>query len=425
MNASFSDNISAANDNLPKTAYVLLWFPEPTETFLFREVLGLWNQGLPLSVYTLYGPLQKKLSPEMRDLSRPVERMGIRALPSIFLAMCRWWFKRPGVCARLWRQVPFRRWKGLEKGGENLWAFLAAFLLAERCTKDGIEHLHAPWASGPATAVWCAAQLMGVPFSFTARAWDIHPPDGALKDKLRAAAFVRVNTLVNKAYLADHAGLTEQEADKIRLAYNGISLRTGDTAPVKMEQPYQLLALGRFVGKKGFEYLLQACSILRQKGLDVHLVLAGSGPKNAMLHRLAKELDIESVVSFPGFVQHHQVGKLFLEADVFVMPCVIDTSGDRDGIPNVIMEALAHRLPVVASDVSGISELIEDGVTGLLAEQRNPDSLANAIQQMLQSRDKALEMAEAGRARALEMFDPEQNYGKIIEFLQDFTPKKE
>jgi len=415
---------NASDSQAPVTAYVLLWFPEPTETFLFREAQGLWELGLHLQVYTLYGPLRSKLTPEMRQLARPVRRMGLKALPRILADAAVWWLRKPRVCARLWKTIPFRNWKGWEKGGENLWAFLCSFHLASLCRKDGIEHLHAPWASGPATAIWGAAELLDIPCSFTARAWDIHPPDGGLPEKIRAASFVRCNTQVNIPYLRELAGLKGQEAEKIRLVYNGISLTTDVTAPVPMQPPFRILALGRFVGKKGFEYLVQACKILQDSGVEFTLTLAGSGPKEGQLRQLVRQCGLESRVAFPGFVPHDQVGGLFQQADVFAMPCVIDASGDRDGIPNVIMEALAHRLPVVASHVSGIGELIVDGETGLLATQRDPQSLAKAMSALFRDRAFALELAEAGRRRALEMFDPRRNQQAIIELLQEFTPRK-
>lgn len=417
-----SDSVPAVRTLPPRTAYVLLWFPEPTETFLFREVLGLWDQRLPLEVYTLYGPLRKRLTPEMRELRHPVRRMGLKAVGRVLWDAVAWWFRKPKACAGLWKTIPFRNWKGWEKGGENLWAFLCCFHLASLCRRDGMEHLHAPWASGPATAAWGAARLLGVPFSFTARAWDIHPPDGALPEKIRAAAFVRCNTRANIGYLRELAGLQGAEAEKIRLAYNGISLTCNQTAPVLMQPPYNILALGRFVGKKGFEYLLQACKILLDQGLEFRLTLAGSGPKEGALRALVHELGIEGHVSFPGFVPHDRVGDLFLEADVFAMPCVIDASGDRDGIPNVIMEALAHRLPVVASDISGIGELIVDNETGLLVRERDPESLAQAMRRLFEDRETALRLARAGRTRALDMFNPRRNYQAIIELLREFTP---
>lgn len=407
----------------PKTAYVLLWFPEPTETFLFREVLGLWRLGLDLEVHTIYGPLRSRLSAAMRGLERPVHRLGVFALPRVLWDNLVWWLRAPRTCMKLWRRIALRRWKGAEKGGENLIAFLYAFRLARLFQRQGIEHVHAPWASGPATAAWTASSLLGIPFSFTARAWDIHPQDGALADKIRAAAFVRCNTRANIGYLQGVAG-AGIDPDTIRLVYNGISLAARQDAAVAMRPSFRLLAVGRFVGKKGFEYLIQACGLLREQGVEVELTLAGAGPKGPALKRLTAELGLEDAVRFPGFVPHDEVARLYLDSDLFVMPSVIDSSGDRDGIPNVIMEALAHRLPVVATDVSGIAEVVEHGVTGLLAPQRDAGALARAVRSMVSDRERALGLAEAGRKRVLEMFDPERNYQAIVDLLREFTPSR-
>jgi len=161
----------------PTTAYILLWFPKPSETFIFREVINLWNMGLDLKVFSLYGEITKGLSPEMQAVSPRVERLGIPFLKSATLDLLYWWKQDRRLVAELFRTVPVRRWGGFEKGGENLWAFLAAFRLARRFRKEGIEHIHAPWANGPATAAWISSRLTGIPFSFTARAWDIYPPD--------------------------------------------------------------------------------------------------------------------------------------------------------------------------------------------------------------------------------------------------------
>jgi glycosyltransferase involved in cell wall biosynthesis len=308
--------------------------------------------------------------------------------------------------------VPFRRWNGLEKGGENLWSFLCAFRLARRFEEEGIEHIHAPWANGPATAAWIASGLTGIPFSFTARAWDIYPPDGALKEKARDAMFIRSETRTNIPYLAEFTGV---DASKIHLTYNGVPLIVREDAAAPMKPPYRLLALGRFVGKKGYDFLLQACKLLKDSGVDFHLTLAGAGPRETQLKYLTWKLGLRDRVSFPGFVPHDKVSELFRGTDVFVMPSVVHSSGDRDGIPTVIMEALSHRVPVIATDVSGIGELIEDGETGLLIEEKQPLAIARAVERMIQDRTTALEMAQRGRSRVLEQFNPDINHKRVFD----------
>jgi glycosyltransferase involved in cell wall biosynthesis len=186
-----------------------------------------------------------------------------------------------------------------------------------------------------------------------------------------------------------------------------------------MAPPVQILALGRFARTKGYDVLLRAAKMLEDMGLEFHLTLAGAGWRGAQLKYLAWRLGLGPRVSFPGFIPYDRVSALFTASDVFVMPCVIHSSSDRDGIPNVIMEALLHRLPVVATDVSGISEVIRDRDTGLLVPQKDAVALAVAIKAMVGDRKAALEMAERGRALVFRQFNTEENHRKILELFND------
>ena len=391
----------------PRLAYILLWFPKPSETFIFREVTRLWEMGLDLKVFTLYGRPAGPLSREMRSTFDRAERLGLPYLMHCLKDLAYWFDRRPKLTLHLIKTVLLRMPKGLEKTGENFWALLCAFRLARRFLEEGIEHIHAPWANGPATAAWLASNLTGVPFSFTARAWDIYPPDNLLPDKIADAVFVRSETAHNIPFLI---GLSDVGDDKFHLTYNGVPLHAMEEAPVYMQPPYRLLALGRFVGKKGYRYLLEACGLMRDAGLDFRLTLAGDGPEMGRLKRLTGRLGLERLVSFPGFVSHDRVPGLFHQADLFIMPSVVHASGDRDGIPLVLMESLVHRVPVVATDVSGIPELIRDHQTGRLVSEKNPRALALAIQDLLMNRAQALELAECGRQLILRQFDPQANY---------------
>lgn len=395
----------------PAIAYILLWFPKPSETFIFREVVNLRRLGMPVKVFTLYGPLSSKLSFEMRNC-KEIERLGIGWLRRMPGDIAHWWRKRPDLVRELFATVPVRRWRSLEQAGENLWSFLCGFSLARFFEKEKIRHIHSPWANGPATAAWVASRLTGIPFSFTARAGDIYPQDGALSEKIRDAMFVRSDNRINIDYLAGFAG---GDAEKFLLTYNGVPLAPGPEAPVRMGAPLKILAVGRFVPKKGFDLLLRAAKVLDQRGVDFHVTLAGAGPELLRLKGLARKLGLTRRVSFPGFIPHDRVADLFSSADVFVMPCVVHSTGDRDGIPTVIMEALLHRVPVVATDVCGISEVIRDRETGLLIPQKDFRAIAGAIMTMLKDRDGAIKMAENGRAFVLDRFDPEKNHRNVFD----------
>ena len=399
---------------LPRTAYILLWFPKPSETFIFREVQDLRRLGLALSVFSLYGEWADGLSAGMRAAAGDVERLGCRALPRMFMAVAHWGWRKPVPTARMLGRA-FRWGGGCEKWAENFWAFLAGFQLARRCEAEGIRHIHAPWAGGPATAAWTAAQLTGIPFTFTGRAWDIHPPDAWLREKIRAAAFVRCETCAAREHLAAFTA----EPGKLHVTYNGLPLTVSGEAPVPMCPPYQFLAVGRFVRKKGFDQLLHAARRLADEGVECRLTLVGDGPQRRPLERLARRLRVN--VHFTGFVPHDRIAKLFQAGDVFVMPSVVALSGDRDGLPTVLLEALAHRLPVVATRVAGIPELIDDGVTGLLVPEKDPAAFAAAVCRLVGDRDAALAMAGRGCIRVREQFDPERNHRRVLELYAQLT----
>lgn len=401
--------------SLPKIAYILLWFPKPSETFIFREVVNLRKMGLPIKVFALYGELKKHLSLEMLGVSKKVERLGIPFLKHAPRDLIYWWKRKPETVSWLFRTIPVRKWRSLEVGGENIWSFFCGFSLARRFEEESIEHIHAPWANGPATAAWVASKLTGIPFSFSGGSSDIYPPDGALTEKIRDSLFVRTNNMANIGYLEDFAN---GNGSKLHFIYNGIPLEPHAEAPVPMTPPYQLLALGRFDRIKAFDVLIQACKILKDSGLSFHLTLAGDGPRKILFKHLTRKLGLNELVSFPGFIPHDRVSELFSSADVFVMSSAVHSTGERDGIPNVIVEALIHRVPVVATDVCGIPEVIQDGVTGFLVPEKDPSALANAIIEMVANRESALEMADRGRSQVLRQFDPERNHAKILNLYQ-------
>ncbi|HWR04148.1 MAG TPA: glycosyltransferase [Humidesulfovibrio sp.] len=408
-----------------RAAYVLLWYPKPSETFLVTEVRGLRARGLDLLVFTLYGPLSRGLTPELR--AEPgVERLGLGGLGRILGGLGHWLARKPGtVFSLLGRALAAglggcsgdrgSLWSRLEKYGENLWALLSSFHLARRFQDCGVTHIHAPWACGPATAAWAASRLTGIPFSFAGRARDVHPPDGLLPEKLRQAAFVRVIARCNAEQLEILGGLPPGTVQLIREI---LPWPDCPKAAARFAAPLHILGLGRFVGKKGFDDLLRACRLLLDQGLDFRLTLAGDGPERARLLALAERLGLRGRVEFPGFVTHAEARRLLLAADLLAAPCRVEPSGDRDGLPMVLLEALLHCLPVVAADVADIGELVQDGVTGLLVPQRDPESIARAISRLAADRESALNMARAGRQRVRDLFAPEVNLERLEALLQ-------
>lgn len=408
--------------SLPHVAYVLLWYPLFTQPFIFREVEGLREQGLPLTVYSLYGLSMHQCSQEMRDAAPRTRAFGSRYTGVFVWAfLCRL-CTHPRRLLSLLRRLLFRPWHSLEILGENVWGFMAGVYLARLFREDGIDMIHAPWPRGAATAAWVASSLSGIPFSTAARGDNLKPADPDLLDKLQAAQFVRAN---NKADIRRmEAMLPPSCAGKIHLIYNSLTLAVHGVCAVRMTPPVRLLTLGRFDITKGFEYLLEACALLKKEGFFFHLTLAGGGGKRfglgdlgPRLEKMRKELGLTEHVSLPGLISHNTLSDTLMNHDIFVAPCVVHASGRRDGIPNTIIEAMAHGLPVVSTDVNAIPEVVRNGETGFTVPEKDPEALAQAIRRMAEHPDAARRMADNGRMLVDVMFNPEKNIRSLRELF--------
>lgn len=396
----------------PRTAYVTLWFPKPSETFVVSEAEALRRAGLPLSVHSLYGSIQAGLP--MQPEGMQVERLGLASAPRILLDVLASLLARPLKTLGLIGRVLRSPGGGWEKSGENFLAVLCGFSLARRFKELGVEHVHAGWANGSATAAWCAAELNGLSFSFTARAGDVHPPDGLLAHKLAMASFA----ICDSSFLVPHLrGLFPASQHKLQLVHAVQTLPPATEAAVPMRQPVRIAAIGRLIETKGFQHLIEALAQVRPRGLDARAVIAGDGPWLARLRELAERLDVADAVEFPGFLPHGKVPALLLGSDMLAMPSIRRPNGDSDGLPTVLIEALMHRVPVIATRLAGIPDLVEDGVTGLLTPEGDSNALARAVERYASHREEAVAMAERGRDKARAMFAPERYVASFFALL--------
>ena len=428
----------AFTTGLPHVAYVLLWYPLFTQPFIFREVEGL-KSLLPLSVYSLYGPNLRHCSNEMRAVAGETHTYGMRALGRVLGECFRQMLLHPLRTGRLFRKAIFRHWRSWETLGENLWAFCIGMYLGRLFEESGIDMIYAPWPRGTATAAWVAAQIAGVPFATAARGDNLEPADPDLGNKLSAAFFVRANNEADKKRIEVFD--KGQALGKVELIYNSLTLpplppETEGTAPsaqaqepVPMDRPVRLLALGRFDVTKGFDVLIKACGILRDRGLDFRLTLAGGGGAvmglgrmEAEILRLRETLHLEDRVSLPGIISHNELPRILAEHDIFAAPCVVHESGRRDGIPNTVIEALAYGLPVVSTTVNALPEVVIDGKTGLAVPPNNPEALADALLRLADNAPLAQTLALNGKHLAASMFDPTRNNKRLADvFIKHYT----
>lgn len=409
----------------PHVAVVLLWYPLFTQPFIFREVESL-AQIMPLEVYTLYGRNLRHCSAEMRKAGNRGKTHGLRTIFNMCWEAIKQTAKTPKLMAKLFKRSLWRKWPNWETFGENLWAFCMGPTLARQFKEDGIDFIYAPWPRGAATAAWCAATLVGIPFGLAARGDNLAPADPDLEAKLAAAQIVRANNAADKKRIETFGH--GQAAHKTALIYNSLTLPETENKPSKRfnASELRLLALGRFDVTKGFDVLLKACAILKQRGLKFRLTLAGGGGKlmglgdlEKILRQLRADLDLTNEVHMPGLIDHDALPEILNQHDIFVAPCVIDPSGRRDGIPNTVIEAMAFAMPVVSTNINALPEIVRNGETGLTVPPDDPEALAKAIMQMAANPEKAQKMGENGANLAKELFEPKANAKRLAKMFKD------
>jgi glycosyltransferase involved in cell wall biosynthesis len=395
-------------------------FPQLSETFVANEVLALERMGVPLKLYSYRLPRAAVPHDCVRQIREPVHY-----LPDPLGA-------HPGRLLRahplLLRLDPIRygstvRWVArntLRVRKPDTWRrFLQAAYLAAHAQRAGVRHFHAHFAHGATRVAMIASRLTGIPFSFTAHAYDIYTAKPSyLRRKIQAAQYVVTCTRSNQTYLRE---LVEpKDRDKIEVVYHGADLAKfspGDES--RAESRPLLLGVGRLVPKKGFSALLDACRVLLDREHQFRCLIVGEGPERAALEAHAAALGLGEVVSLPGARSQEELVELYRRATVLALPSRVLANGDRDGIPNVLVEAMAAGVPVVATAVSGIPELIEHGETGWLLEHPHGGDLADALETLLLDPARRGQLAKGARATVERHFDARRNVRALARMLPE------
>ena len=385
-------------------------FPRLSETFVLQELLELERRGLRLHLFALRRPpevVQQEALTELRatveylpEVRVPYQRARVRLAHATLLVQRRLGYVQ-GL-ADVLASPEYSRSLGV-----------SAALLAHRIVRLGSPPMYIHFAHKPATIGRFASLLAGVPYALSAHAKDIWlTPEEELARKVRDARVVLTCTEQGRAQLASLAG----GRTPVHLAYHGVEL-SGHVRSVPADGPLRILAVGRLVEKKGHETLLLAAAQLRDRGLGFTIRLAGEGPEWPRLQRLVHELQLGDHVLFLGPLSESEVRAEYERADIFALPCRKLANGDQDGLPNVILEAMAHGLPVVSTRLDGIVEAIVDGESGLLADQDDPAGLAECLTSLVQDAALRDRVGEAARSRVAARFERSANLPDVIEAL--------
>ncbi len=397
--------------NRARVSYILSQFPETHETFIVREIAEMERQGVQVEIFSLKKCRDKVIQQEARPLKEKTYYPGFGMLLTAFFLWIYFLTFHPVRAAQIYSRLirdnksqPAYLLKTLGMVPVALW-------IGWNSKKQGIDHLHAHWATIPTETAWVAARAWKLSYSFTAHAWDIFLHPGNLGRLIEDATRVVTCTKFNKTYLCEKFGSVF--GTKIDVVYHGLDFSGSDSVSSRGKEPFQILAVGRLVEQKGFFYLIQALGILKQGGQEVRLHLVGTGPLQKPLQAEAERQGVSSWVEFRGTVSQEEVFSLMRSSHVFVMPSVVAKNQDRDGIPNVILEAMAHRLPVVGTRVSGLPEVVRDGETGRLVNPESPQELAEAILFVKNNPVESSQMAEAAEKLVREEFDIRKNVWRM------------
>ena len=382
--------------NRKAIAYILPEFPSQTESFILKEALYV-NDSIPIHIIAL-----KKGKHQIDNRVR--EAFGNRV---VYIPQWRSW--RFLLYATLKVKVLFGEFtfSGFRNSLRRIKVLMTALFVSEAIKQLKIQHMHAHFANYPADVAMMASRLSGIPFSFSAHANDIYVNPVNLPEKIRKASFIVTCTEYNKKWL--EATTPPEEHGKIHLIYHGVDVGYWQfRQPAPVGKPARILTIGRLVEKKGIIYLLEAVCRLMKMDVPVHLYIVGRGKEEQQLKHFCRKFGIERSVTFMGWQTPAQIKDLYIRSDVFVLPSVVASDGDRDGIPNVVLEAMSVGVPVVSTSVSGIPEVMQNGCNGLLAPERDSEQLANAIDTLLNDTPLRNLLMENASKTIREKFDSNQ-----------------
>ena len=395
--------------------YIVKAWPRLSETFVLNEIISLEQRGLRVRIFSVRepdaGPSHSKVSQVRAEVTclafGPHWKQAVRAN---LRTLCR----RPGRYLRVLLQAITMMVIRHHRFAPP-WHFFEAGYLADILSRSPTDHLHAHFASTPTLVALYVHRLCGIPYTFTAHAKDIYVSDpDTFRVKLEEAQAVVTCTQYNRGFLSKRYGPSCD--GKVHAIYHGLDVSQFNfqlSRKVDSGEP-MILSVARLVEKKGLGDLIAVADILRRRGRVFHVEIIGSGPQREALKAQAKRLRLTDRVRLPGAQAHDVVCLAYQQASVFVLPSVIASDGDRDGIPNVLLEAMASGVPVVSTTVSGIPELIESGHDGLLVPPNDPAALAEAIDKLLASQELCESLARAARAKIESSFSLDASAERLL-----------
>jgi colanic acid/amylovoran biosynthesis glycosyltransferase len=407
-------------------AYVMSRFPKLTETFILEEILAVEELGVRVELFPLLRQSEPVVHLEAEALTGRAHYAPFLSL-RILASQLHYLVRRPRAYLGALLSLAARTLGSRNYFIGGLAVFPKVVHAARFMEERGVKHVHCHFANHPAAAGFVIHRLTGIPFSFTAHGSDLHRDRHMLREKVMEAGVVVTISDYNRRLVLDECG--EEFSDKVVVVRCGVDtqmFRPRDMGRLPPAGRLRLVCIASFDEVKGQRYLVEACRLLVDAGIDVECRLVGDGSTRPDVARRVSRLNLDDRVRFEGRKTRREVADALAEADVAVCPSVWTALGDREGIPVALMEAMASGVPVVASNISGIPELVEHEHTGLLVPPGDAVALAEALRRLHEDRVLRSRLATAGRARALREHDVRASAIALLRhFMREGAPAEQ
>ncbi|MBP1635084.1 MAG: glycosyltransferase [Acidobacteria bacterium] len=399
-------------DGEPRLAYIMSRFPKLSETFVLNEMAACAAQGVHVEVFPLLRERQAVAHPDVDEWVRRAHYHPFVS-PRIVRSNLRFLAAEPRRYAGTIAEVLRKTW-----GSANFFVGALGILpksvrFAEEMRERGITHIHAHFATHPALSAFIVHRLTGIPFSFTAHGSDLHVDRRMLDTKVGAAAFAVAVSSFNREVMVRECG--EHARPKVHVVHCGVDPQVfSPRAAPRRDGAFRIACVASFEEVKGHRYLIDACRVLLDRGVDFECHLVGEGPLRRAMEARADAAGLGRRVRFHGGLPRPEVARLLAEADAAVLASHPTRAGKREGIPVALMEAMAAGLPVVATAISGIPELVQPGLTGFLVPSGDAAALAEALRRLAADPGLRARMGAAGRTRVIREFDLRANAAALV-----------
>jgi len=406
-----------------KIGYIISSFPAVSQTFVTNEIFELKKMGLDITIFSLRYPL-KNIYINEKDKSLLSQAFYSPYLFSwnVIKAQISFLSKNPKKYLSILKKIIRLNYKNLFVLIKSLAIFPKTIYFAKIAQEKKILHIHCHFATTATTAAFIINELINIPYSMTVHAHDIYDCHLMLFEKLKNTKFIVANSEYNKKYLLNL--FKDLPEDKIKLVRTGIDLSQFKPKSKLINKKFSILSVGRIDPTKGYIYLLEACFMLAQKKYNFICYIVGAVNKEISSKREGEKIkkfietnSLQNFINLKSNISKEELLSLYKQADLFVLPCITTSKGAQDGLPSVLVEAMATKVPVISTITSGIPELIENLKTGLIVPQKDSYVLADAIEKIMTDENLRSLLASEGYKKVWENWNLEKTSIQMADLI--------